>query len=38
MTWIVKEGNDIKPAMTEEQILAFKRQYPEEFNKTYQKA
>ena len=35
MTWIVKEGSDIKPAMTEEQILVFKNQYPDEFNKIY---
>tara|TARA_Y100001938_G_C7899102_1_gene333707 strand:+ start:53 stop:175 length:123 start_codon:yes stop_codon:yes gene_type:complete len=34
--WIVKEGNDIKPPMTDKQILAFKSQYPKEFNKTYQ--
>ncbi len=35
MAWVVREGNEIKPAMTEEQIQIFKNQYPEEFNKTY---
>ena len=38
MGWIVKEGSDIKPEMTEEQILAFKKQYPKEFNKVYKEA
>jgi hypothetical protein len=37
MTWEEREGSDIRPAMTEEQINIFKEQYPEEFYKTYKK-
>jgi len=35
MAWILKEGQDIRPAMTEEQIMIFKQQYPEEFYKIF---
>jgi hypothetical protein len=35
MAWIVREGSDIKPPMNEDQIIALKEQYPEEFKKLY---
>jgi hypothetical protein len=35
MTWVQREGSDIKPAMTEEQLRIFREQCPEEFYKMY---
>jgi len=37
MTWKTKEGSKLIPEMPEELIEVFKEQYPEEFEKVFDK-